>query len=78
VELPIDAIEWDRERTHAMDVLKNYEVIKRESENRLKAAIGAHAAGILPSGARYTWKASTRAGYTVEPTITRILRRSAQ
>jgi putative phage-type endonuclease len=78
MELPIEAVEWDRDRAHAMDVIKTYEDIKSECENRIKAAIGAHAAGVLPSGVRYTWKSSTRRGYTVAETTTRTLRRSAQ
>lgn len=78
VDLPIEAVDWDRDRAHAMDVIKTYEAVKTEAENRIRAAIGTHAAGILPSGARYTWKASSRAGYTVAPTNIRTLRRSAQ
>jgi putative phage-type endonuclease len=78
IELPIEAIDWDRDRTHAIEVIRNYEDIKNECENRLKAAIGPHEAGVLASGARYAWKASERKGYTVAPSTTRILRRTAQ
>lgn len=78
IELPIEAVDWDRDRTHAIEVIKNYEEIKNECENRLKAAIGAHAAGVLASGARYSWKTSERKGYMVAPTTIRILRRTAQ
>ncbi len=78
IDLPIEAVEWDKDRALAAEIIKTQEEIKRECENRLKAVIGNHAVGILPSGSRYTWKTSVRGGYTVAPTTTRILRRSAQ
>lgn len=78
IDLPIEAVEWDRDRTLAIDIIKTQETVRREAENRIKAALQDHAVGILPSGHRYTWTASTRAGYTVAPTTTRTLRRSAQ
>lgn len=77
-DLPIEAVEWDRDRTLAMEIIRTQEAVKRETENRIKAAMGDHAVGILPSGARYTWKSSTRAGYTVAPTSVRTLRRTGQ
>lgn len=78
IELPIEAVEWDKDRALAIEIIKTQEDIRRECENRIKAVIGTHAVGMLPSGGRYTWKTSSRAGYTVEPTSTRTLRRSAQ
>ena len=78
VDLPIDAVDWDRDRTLAMEIIRTQEAVKRESENRIKFAMGDHAVGILPSGARYTWKSSPRAGYTVAATTVRTLRRGAQ
>ncbi len=78
IELPIEAVEWDRDRQLAIEIVKTQEEVRRESENRIKAALRDHAVGILPSGARYTWKESTRAGYTVGPTSQRTLRRTGQ
>ncbi len=78
IDLPIEAVEWDRDRALAVEIIKTQEDVKREAENRIKAALGIHAVGILPNGNRYTWKASNRAGYTVAATQVRTLRRSAQ
>lgn len=78
IELPIEAVEWDRDRQLAIEIVKTQEEIRREAENRIKAALKTHAVGILPSGSRYTWRESSRAGYTVGATTSRTLRRTGQ
>lgn len=75
VTLPGDATEWDAERLDALEQIKRAEARKTEAENRIKAAIGDGEAGVLPNGITYSWKASERKGYTVEPSVVRTLRR---
>jgi putative phage-type endonuclease len=75
IELPIEAIAWDEQLTFAKAEIKAAEERKQDAENRLKAAIGAATIGLLPGGGGYTWKASERKGYVVEPTTVRTLRR---
>lgn len=75
VNLPGEAVEWDTELQALKDQGKAYEAKRTELENRIKAAIGEAESGVLPNGTTYTWKASERKGYVVEPTITRTLRR---
>jgi putative phage-type endonuclease len=74
IEMPGEAIDWDRERAHAMEVIDTYTTVKTECENRIRAAIGPHAIGILPNGGQYTWTTEKRAGYTVQPSSSRVLR----
>jgi len=73
IALPVDAVEWDRERRLSMEIIATHEDIKHECENRLRAALGTAAVGVLPTGVRYTWK--TRKAYTANVGATRILRR---
>lgn len=75
IALPPDAAEWDARRIYAKGRLVEYKKELTEAENLLKAAIGEATEGILPDGTAYTWKASKREGYTVEPTTVRTLRK---
>jgi putative phage-type endonuclease len=75
VELPVEAIAWDEQIQFAKAEIKAAEDRKQAAENRLKAAIGYAAIGLLPGGGAYTWKASERAAYQVEAKSVRTLRR---
>ena len=59
--------------------LKADESITRQKikllENQLKAAFGGAETAVLPNGITYTWRNEPRAGYSVEPTAARVLRR---
>jgi predicted phage-related endonuclease len=73
--LPPESVEWDRELTEAKAQIKAADAVKVAAENKLKAALGENAIGDLPGGGSYSWKTQERAGYTVEPTTLRVLRR---
>jgi putative phage-type endonuclease len=75
IELPPEAIAWDEQLQFAKAEIKAAEHRKQDAENKLKAAIGNATIGLLPGGGGYTWKASERKGYVVEPTTVRTLRR---
>lgn len=75
VTLPGDAVEWDQQLQAAKEAKRVAEGIITEQENRIKAAIGEAEQGVLQTGTAYTWKATDRKGYTVEPTTVRTLRR---
>jgi putative phage-type endonuclease len=75
VNLPGEAAEWDTQRLEAIAALKVAEAAKDEAENKLRAALGEAEVGILPNGTTYTYKASERKGYVVQPAIVRTLRR---
>jgi predicted phage-related endonuclease len=76
VNLPGEAAEWDTRRLEAIAEIRSWEGVKAEAENKLKAALGEAEIGVLPNGmTTYTYKASERAGYTVQPTVVRTLRR---
>jgi putative phage-type endonuclease len=75
VNLPAEGMEWDTQRLRAIAELKICEEIKDEAENKLRAALGEAEMGVLPDGTTYTYKASERKGYVVQPTVVRTLRR---
>lgn len=54
--LPPAAVDWDARRQEALAQLKHWEAVRDEAENLLKASIGEAAYGVLPGGARYSWK----------------------
>ena len=57
VALPIDAMSWDAELQEVKEEIKGREEHKSALENRIKAAIGDAAYGILPdNSAKYSWK----------------------
>lgn len=79
VELPVEAVEWDRRRAEAAAQIKHHEAIKDEMEALLRAAMKDATFGVLPGGiGRYSWKSGERAGYAVPATKTRTLRRLAK
>jgi putative phage-type endonuclease len=75
VNLPGEAMEWDAQRLRAIAEAKLCEEIKDEAENKLRAALGEAEMGVLPDGTTYTFKATERKGYVVQPTTVRTLRR---
>lgn len=78
VALGGEFIDLDLELLAVKQDLKSLEQRKSEMEQRIKAAIGEAAIGVLPNGVKYTHKTQARAGYVVEPTSFRALRRSAK
>lgn len=76
VELSREALEWDG---RIEEIGKRIKALQEEEtllKNQLREAIGDATFGLLPGGCgRWSWKTSTRKGYTVEPTTNRTLRR---
>ncbi len=70
-----EAEQWDADLRSIKERIAALEEIKTLNENRIKAAIGAATFGQLPSGERYSFKTQQRAGYTVQATESRTLRR---
>jgi putative phage-type endonuclease len=68
-------LDLDERRDEIQTEAKRLGAEELEIENRIKLAIGEHAAAILPNGVTYTYKKQTRKGYTVEPAEFRVLRR---
>ncbi len=58
--LPAEASEWDEDVVAAKSAIKAAESMRREAENKIKAAIGDATFGVLPHGGRYSWKTSER------------------
>jgi putative phage-type endonuclease len=75
IALPPEAIAWDEMLIFARAEIKSAEKRKQEAENKIKAAIGNASIGMLPGSGAYSWKAGPRAGYSVEASIVRTLRR---
>ena len=73
--LPAEAVHWWRrvERCRALERAANR--LKGEAENKLAAAFGSATFGILPDGQLLSYKTQDRAGFTVEPTSFRVLRK---
>ncbi len=74
-QLPPESADWDAELAELRPRLKEIKARKDELDNKMKAAIGEAAIGVLPDGAQYTFKTSDRKGYTVESTTCRTLLR---
>ncbi len=47
----------------------------RQHQNAICEAIGEAAYGVMPDGTKYSWKTQTRKSYTVEASVSRILRK---
>lgn len=75
VPLPVDLVDVDRALVDLKASIKDMEAQKDILENRLRAAIGDHAAGLLPSGVKYTWKPYEKKEYVVKAQKGRQLRR---
>ena len=79
VTLPLEAYEWDRRRTEAIEAAKKAEAERDEAENLIRAALGDATVGVFPDGVgRFTWKTQTQKAYSVAETTARILRRAAK
>lgn len=55
-------------------VIKDAEARKAEIDNQVRAAIGDATFGMLPSGAKWSWKTQERKAYQVEASSSRVLR----
>lgn len=75
VRLPAEASEWDLRLAIIKAEAKALETEREEIENRIKAAIGEHQAGLIPGGGKYTWKLQERAEHVVKASSFRVLRR---
>lgn len=78
VALPADFAEVDRRLLELKAQRSAADKTIKELEGRLKAAIGTATFGQLPTGERYSWKTTERAGYEVAATTFRQLRRMAK
>ena len=74
VVLPSDALEWDRIRGEADAEIKRWKAQKDAAENNLKAVIGEATFGTV-NNVTYSWRHQSRAGYVVDPTEFRVLKR---
>lgn len=77
VALPGEAMDWDADILEAKAIIKAAEATKDAAENAIKQALGTAERGVCGNGVEYTWKASDRGGYVVEPSTIRTLRRVA-
>ena len=77
VNLPAEALEWDRIRGEAEAEIKRWTAQKTQAENDLRAAIADATFGVI-GDVKYSWKTTSRAGYTVSPSEVRTLRRITQ
>lgn len=76
IALPGEAMEWDERRAKLKAEIKEREAAVDEIDNRIKFTIGDAAFGLLPGGqGRYSYKSVPKAGYTVQPSESRQLRR---
>ena len=75
IVLPPESADWTAQLEQAKASIKAAEALKTDAENRIKAALGDATFGMLPDGSRWSWKSQDRAGYTVEPTTFRVLRK---
>ncbi len=75
IQLPLDAVDWDAKLQAVKAEIKELKANRTALENQIKAEIKTATYGEIPGGGRYSWKSADRKGYTVEPTITRTLRR---
>lgn len=76
IELPAEADEWHAQRVAAKEAIAAATADLTLAENRLKAALGDHVAGITPAGITYRWKNEPRQSYTVAAANPRVLRSS--
>lgn len=75
--LPEDAVEWDDALRAAEADEKAAHTDVERLKNQIRAAMGNKELGVLPDGSGfYTWKNQPKSGYTVEPTESRVLRKS--
>lgn len=77
IALPAEAVHWWKRVERCRALARAAERLKGEAENKLAAAFGSATFGILPSGELLSYKTQDRAGFTVEPTSFRVLRKVA-
>jgi len=75
VSLPEEAVHWWRRVERCRALARAAEKLKGEAENKLAMAFGDATFGLLPSGEVLSYKTQDRAGFTVEPTSFRVLRK---
>ena len=75
VNLPSDAVEWDRLVAAAKASKTTAQKVIDEYENKLKAAIGEAECGVTQTGVAFAWKSVSVKGFTVAPRIDRRLTR---
>ena len=75
IELPPDLLEIDSELLAIDEQLKQLEKRREELRNRIKLAIGEHAAGRLPDGTIWEWRTIRRKEYVVPAKEFRMLKR---
>jgi predicted phage-related endonuclease len=73
--LPVEAAEWDAKRLEAQAQVKHWQTELGYYDNLLRHAIGSAESAVLINGVTYTYRASERKGYVVEPMTVRTLRR---
>jgi len=75
IVLPQEATDWTAKLEEAKASIKDAEEVKVACENRIKAALGDATFGLLHDGSRWSWKTQERKGYSVQPTVCRVLRK---
>lgn len=75
VGLPPEAAEWtaDLAKLESSKRAIDEEITRRR--NQIKAAMGDAELGLLVDGSAWSWRVQERAGYTVQPSSSRVLRR---
>ncbi|HEY3499468.1 MAG TPA: YqaJ viral recombinase family protein [Polyangiaceae bacterium] len=74
-ELPIEALEWDKERIEADLAIKEWKLRKDTAENKLRNALADATVGVLPGGLSYSLKYQKRRAHQVAESEYRVLRR---
>lgn len=75
IAAPAELIEYADQLEAAKLEIKAAKERESLAENRIKAFIGEHLGCVLPNGVSFTLKSQSRAGYVVQPTSFRVLRR---
>jgi predicted phage-related endonuclease len=75
IELPDEAIEWDRQQSLYKGAIKRLKTKLTGVENQIKAVLKDATFGEIPGGGRFKWKVEPRRGHYVESSEPRILRR---
>ena len=78
IDLPRAAEKWTAQLEIVKRHMKTLKGREAQLENSLRAAIGDATQGRLPDGTGWTYRASSRAGYIVEPCEYRTLRRTTK
>lgn len=68
-------LELDEQRQILKESVKSMQQRLTAIDNEIRAAIGNNQYGVLPNGVAYAWPEVNRAGFTVQPTTYRALKR---